>query len=316
VVAELYAESPDGGTHGAAFCTLTRWGRPIPSDALSLQPTNRPPADRHWYVNSVGMTMIKAPAGQFKMGDDRSNYDDERPRHAVTLTQPFWASDREVTVELFRRFVRDADYPGDRPEDWEDAFEQYQRHSPMRDCPVHSVSWEDAVQFCNWLTWKEWGQERQPSYRRSGKRTWDWKRDPESRGYRLPTEAEWEYVCRAESEADYCYGGGRNLLAEYCVYFANSYLRTWPSGGKLPNGWGVFDMHGNVWEWCDDWYGEYLAAAAPDPGGPFGGHHRVLRGGSWLLGEYFVRCALRYKHGPSYRSDHVGFRVVASAPSD
>ncbi len=170
--------------------------------------------------------------------------------------------------------------------------EQYQRvmgENPSEfkgaNLPVEQVSWEDAVEFCRKLSEKE------------------------GKTYRLPTEAEWEYACRAGSAARYCFGDDESQLGQYAWYDANSDVATHPVGGKLPNDWGLHDMHGNVWEWCQDWYGDYPSEDVTDPTGPKEGSDRVFRGGSWLRDAVLCRSAYRGKGKPTLRYDVLGFRV-------
>jgi formylglycine-generating enzyme required for sulfatase activity len=158
--------------------------------------------------------------------------------------------------------------------------------------PVVAVSWNDAVAFCEWLTRKE------------GKK------------YRLPTEAEWEYACRAGSSSRYCFGDDPKGLRDYAWTAENSDRKSHPVGQKRPNGWGIYDMHGNVWEWCADWYDTkyYGTALSPnDPPGASSGSMRVLRGGSWSHALSFARSANRDWSNPVNCSFGIGFRV-AGAP--
>jgi eukaryotic-like serine/threonine-protein kinase len=134
--------------------------------------------------------------------------------------------------------------------------------------------------------------------------------------YRLPTEAEWEYACRAGSTTRFCFGDDEAKLEEYAWYVKNSDSKTHPVGQKKPNAWGLYDMHGNVWEWCQDWYGKYPAGPLTDPeGGPEPGfwkklvYGRVLRGGSWYGYAGFTRSAFR-NHFPDFRNYLIGFRVA------
>ena len=152
--------------------------------------------------------------------------------------------------------------------------------------PVELVSWDDATAFCRTLS------------------------DVEGVAYRLPTEAEWEYACRAGSAAEYCFGDEAHRLDEYAWHLGNSNRQTHDVGQKKPNAWGLHDMHGNVWEWCQDWYGSYPAVAQADPTGPASGDARVLRGGSWSLGACSCRCASRLSATPDRTSHSRGFRVV------
>ena len=149
--------------------------------------------------------------------------------------------------------------------------------------PVVYVSWEDAKAYADWL------------------------------GMRLPTEAEWEYACRAGSEAEYYFGDNESKVAEYAWYHANSGGNAHPVGEKKPNAWRLYDMHGNVWEWCQDWYDAYASSPAADPKGPSSGGSRVLRGGSWFYYAGLCRSAYRGGRWPSYRDDNTGFRLSRSS---
>lgn len=320
----LCRDTPDAATHSAAVCALTKWGQPVPQ----LPPTPGLPPDHNWLVNSQGLTMIRMPAGTFRMGDDHSDSADERPAHGVTITRDFWLSDREVPVRLFQQFVdetRDAaDYPAKEraPGKWTTN----ERVSPTPDCPAHQVSWYDAVRFCNWLSRKE----KLPTCYRpvsveSENETWEcelW-----AGGYRLPTEAEWEYACRAGTETQFAVGNNEKTLGAFAWFGANSESRSWPAGFRLPNAWGLFDMHGNLWEWCQDWYKEEAYFASPggrdggsaadavrDPSGPTEAARRVYRGGGWAYVAGYCRSAFRHAGGPEYRVSRLGFRVAAVPP--
>ena len=156
--------------------------------------------------------------------------------------------------------------------------------------PVENVSWNDAVAFCKKLSAK------------SGKKV------------RLPTDAEWEYACRAGTKTRFSSGDNDADLGDYAWHVYNSDHRTHPVGGKKPNGFGLCDMHGNVWEWCSDWYAEsYANAKNRDPVGPDSGSLRVLRGGSWITNPQFFRSAYRAKNYPVYRDVQYGFRVAVVA---
>ena len=156
--------------------------------------------------------------------------------------------------------------------------------------PVEQVSWDDAQEFC--------------------------KKASEKTGLtvRLPTDAEWEFACRAGTKTAYYTGDGEADLDRAGWYFKNSNNTTHPVGQKVANAWGVCDMHGNVWEWVQDFYEPYKAEAAADPQGPAQGEYRVLRGGSWFNLPWYCRSALRNWNIPDYRLDLIGFRVVAVAP--
>ena len=152
--------------------------------------------------------------------------------------------------------------------------------------PVDNVSWNDATEFCNKLSEKT------------------------RQAVRLPTEAEWEYACRAGSKTKFCFGDADEGLGDYAWYSANSGSTTHPVGQKKPNAWGLYDMPGNVWEWCADWYGEYPKGAVTDPRGAASGSQRVLRGGSWYGGAGNCRAAYRLRSNPDHWYNDHGFRVV------
>jgi formylglycine-generating enzyme required for sulfatase activity len=170
------------------------------------------------------------------------------------------------------------------------------------------------VLFCNWLSRKEG---RTACYERTGKKEKlqqnvehdAWRLVAGATGYRLPTEAEWEYACRAGTTTEYASGGDEEMLRKYAVFQAS---RTASGGSKLPNGWGLFDMHGNVWEWCWDGYeGKYEAKSpAVDPTGATGVPYRVIRGGSWSYTAEFARASYRRWGTPEGRDFHLGFRVA------
>jgi formylglycine-generating enzyme required for sulfatase activity len=161
--------------------------------------------------------------------------------------------------------------------------------------PVEQVSWSDATDFCRKLTDKV-GQASPPVSPRPA--------------FRLPTEAEWEYACRAGSTTRFCFGDSDNGLDEYAWYTANSGSKTHPVGEKKANEWGLYDMHGNVWEWCGDWYDKYSAGAAKNPTGPSSGSFRVFRGGGWHYSAGYCRSAYRYANVPGGTYSSLGFRAV------
>ena len=155
--------------------------------------------------------------------------------------------------------------------------------------PVENVSWEEAVAFCQKLSVKT------------------------GTTVRLPTEAEWEYACRAGSATRFGFGDDAKELDKYAWYDGNSDRTTHPVGQKRPNAWGLYDMHGNVWEWCSDWYQDsYRDLGTVDPTGPADGQSRVLRGGCWIDGSTFCRSAARGSLDPGRRFAYFGFRVAAS----
>ena len=156
--------------------------------------------------------------------------------------------------------------------------------------PVECVSWEKAQEFCKKVSEKT-GQ-----------------------SVRLPTDAEWEHACRAGTRTWYCTGDTEADLDRTAWYYKNSNNTTHPVGQKTANAWGLYDMHGNVWEWCADWFETYKAEAAEDPQGPAQGTVRVLRGGSWGGSPGYCRSAFRVGSNPGFRDGFIGFRVVGSLP--
>jgi len=313
----LYTKAPDGGTHAAAGWALRQWKQKLPA----IAPTSHPPSDRRWFVNNRGMTMVEIAAGKFMMGTPGEAHqgDPEGPAHEATVVRQFYVADCEVTVEQFQQFMDDAEYPAaEKPQGWQEKFKQHEKYSPTADCPVQSVNWFDAVLYCNWLSTREG---RNPCYERTGgsKKIKDyqnkehdcdvWRCEFAADGYRLPTELEWEYASRAGSGADFCFASSAALLPDYAWFLNNADSRTWPGGKKLPNVFGLFDMHGNVWEWCWDWYGSYSAQAVSNLTGPGAGSARVVRGGAFSSIASNCRSAYRNDDLPVSRYGNNGFRV-------
>ena len=224
----------------------------------------------------VKLEMILIPAGEFLMGSPDSDKDagaDERPQHRVRIAKPFYLGKYLVTQEQ-----------------WQAVMDNNPSHFKGLKNPVECVSWNDCRQFLEKLNAKIGTQ---------GGR------------FILPTEAQWEYACRAGSTTRYYFGDDESALGEYAWYDANSGNTTHPVGGKKPNAWGLYDMHGNVWEWCQDWYdaGYYAKSALDDPMGPATGSIRVFRGGDWRGGD--GRCPSAYRAGfvPGSRGSNLGLRV-------
>jgi formylglycine-generating enzyme required for sulfatase activity len=225
--------------------------------------------------NSMGMELKLLPAGTFTMGQ-AGGVSDETP-HQVTLTKPFYLGVTEVTNAQWQAVM------GSVPSTWKEA-----------DRPVEKVSWADAMEFCRKLS--ALAEERQAG-----------------REYRLPTEAEWEYACRAGTKTRYCFGDDEVGLGDFGWFNGNAGGETHPVGGKKPNAWGLFDMHGNVFEWCSDWYGEYPKGVASDPQGPSGGSGRVSRGGCWVSTARSCRSAFRLRVDAAFRDDTLGFRLALNS---
>ncbi|MEI6037370.1 MAG: formylglycine-generating enzyme family protein [Planctomycetota bacterium] len=252
--------------------------------------------------NSIGMELIEIPAGKFTMGSPAGEKDrraDEEPV-AVTLTRPFMLGKTEVTQGQWKKVM------GTEP--W--AGKQYVQID--KDCPATFVSFFDATEFCDVLTDLE---------RKAGKLS-------ANEEYRLPTEAEWEYACRAGTPTAFSFGdesqlnahawwGGFDIEALKAGKFeagpGNAAREQYAHkvGLKKPNPWGLYDMHGTVGEWCSDRYGEKLLGGA-DPVGPQEGSIRVSRGGGWRLGPGRCRSSSRFGFDPSFRGSYLGFRVARS----
>ncbi|RKY30135.1 MAG: formylglycine-generating enzyme family protein [Candidatus Omnitrophota bacterium] len=231
------------------------------------------------HVNSIGMKMRLIHPGSFMMGSENSWYD-EKPAHKVTITKPFCIGIYPVTQAEYEAIM------GVNP-----SYFYFGRTNR----PVEMVSWHDAKEFCRRLSEKE------------------------GKTYRLPTEAEWEYCCRAGTTTEYYWGDRVN--GRYAWYRHNSINQTHLVGEKLPNAWGLFDMSGNVWEWCTDWYDERYYSTSPetDPIGPPEGLHHVLRGGSWRSIAYDTRSANRncsISSATHHSVGSIGFRVVMETDYD
>lgn len=318
------------------FPKSLRWNLYVPRLPMeNMQPADAPKVE----TNSIDMKMVLVPAGEFMMGSGESAevlvaafakweskpdvFKDEYPQHRVRITRPFYLGAHEVTVGQFHKFVEDSGYKTDAEKNegfqgangfsfqtgkfgriddlsWRNlGFPQTDEH------PVACVSWNDAVAFCRWLGRKE------------------------GKDYRLPTEAEWEYACRGGTTTRYSSGDDpetvthvgnvRDAAAKakfpnwsYAIDYSDGYAFTAPVGRFKANAFGLYDMHGNVREWCVDWYGESYYAASPpdDPKGPDSGTLRALRGGSWLNWPCYVRSSFRIRSEPNYRDFITGFRVV------
>ena len=231
--------------------------------------------------------MAFIPAGTFTMGsstNEPGRNANEGPQTQVILSRGFWIGRYEVTQGEYLDVTgaNPSVFPGDLS------------------CPVSSVSWPDATNYCWLLTQRESAAGRIP---------------PGS-SYRLPTEAEWEYAARAGTSTRFSYGDDPDYttLTNYAWHFLNAGLTVHPVGQKRPNAWGLYDMHGNVWEWCQDWLGDLPGGTVADPQGPAENAvgWKVIRGGGYDFSEADCRCARRYFFGshPALNDSNLGFRVV------
>ncbi len=223
------------------------------------------------------MKLARIPAGSFMMGSpktEKGRKSHEGPQHKVTIS-PGAPGFYMGTTEVTQ-------------EQYEAVMGKNPSLFKAPKNPVEQVSWNDAVEFCKKVS-------------ASTRRT-----------VRLPTEAEWEYACRAGSKTQFCFGDDAKQFGDYAWYHANSRLKTHPVAQKKPNAWGLYDMHGNVREHCLDWWekGYYAKAHATDPQGPASGRYRVVRGGAYGYPESGCRSATRDADAPDYRINNVGFRVV------
>jgi formylglycine-generating enzyme required for sulfatase activity len=337
-------------TYRAALAALAALGTFI---TVAAQASRKDDGGQKQITNSIGMKLTLIPSGDLMMGSKESGkeiaaffrksyrmdflpadlledlFKGEHPQHRVRITKPFYLGTHHVTRGQFRQFVNDSGYKtdaekGDKPgafawgpvdggtltfkegRSWRNAgFEQTDEH------PVVNVSWNDAVAFCRWLSKKE------------------------GKTYRLPTEAEWEYACRAGTKTRYYSGDDPETLAkaanvadaaykakfpncldsECTVKASDGYVFTAPVGQFKPNSFGLYDMLGNAWQYCADWSGVDYFAESPtdDPKGPDTGDHRVARGGCWYSCPMFARSATRAGSPPDYPDNGTGFRVARAA---
>lgn len=274
-------------------------------------------AEKKTVTNIIGMQFVQIPSGSFYMGSCMENPDMieqnkkrkfmgqplsvthcpsgaaidkearsyETPQHKVTISKSFYMGKYEVTVGQFKKYIADTGRTGLLTEEFIKA------NSHGDNAAVSYVSWDDAQGFISWL---------------NGKKGVD--------TYRLPTEAEWEYACRAGTKTRFFFGDNETALGQYAWYNTNADHAgkkfAQPVGKKLPNPWGLYDIHGNVFEWCQDWYGDYPSDSLTDPQGQSSGSLRVLRGGSWYGSPDYCRSSYRNLNVPGNRCDILGFRLI------
>jgi formylglycine-generating enzyme required for sulfatase activity len=249
--------------------------------------------------------VLVAEAGEFWMGEGKD-------RHRQKIGRSFALASKEVTVAQFRRFRKDHVYSKDK--------------APSGDCPVTNVTWYDAAAYCNWLSEREGIPKEQWCYvpNEAGQYAVGMKMAANylgRTGYRLPTEAEWEYACRAGAGTGYSFGEPDDLLGKYAWYAGNSPSRTQPVGTRRPNDNGLFDMHGNAWEWCQSVEKSFAAGAnaledTDDTVTINTKENRALRGGSFNPRASLVRSAFRGMAAPSSRSFNVGFRPARTLTAE
>jgi len=228
-------------------------------------------------TNSIGMVLVHIPAGSFVMGGDEiaEQADEmERPRHRVTIDRPFYMGRYPVTQD-----------------EWKAIMKNNPAHFIGNNHPVEQVSYNDVHQFIDRLNQLE-----------------------KTKAYRLPYEAEWEYASRAATQTTYCFGNDVNNLVKYAWFRKNSGKSTHPVGELAPNPWGLYDVHGNVHEWCEDWFDKKYYGISPNknPTGPKKGLAKALRGGDWGSEDWHCRCASRSLGSPDRRGSRLGFRLIFS----
>jgi formylglycine-generating enzyme required for sulfatase activity len=280
------------------------------------------------WTNSLEMDFVRIEAGEFMQGSPLSaglREDNETP-HLVRITRPFWMGTTHVTVGHFREFAKATGYQSAaEKQGWsygawnveEDQWDKYDNGSWKNpgfeqgdDYPVVCITWHDAVAFCEFLSKKE------------------------GRTYRLPTEAEWECCCRAGATTVYPWGdnpndgegwaNGADATSEKEGLFtlfpsfkwSDGYLYSSPVATFHPNAFGLYDVVGNVLQWCGDWSGDYPAEAVEDPTGPIEGEQRILRGGGFVYGPDRSRCAFRGRNWPDFQNFYVGFRVLIESEGE
>ena len=232
--------------------------------------------------NGATMEFVWMEPGTFTMGSPSSESgrgSDEGPQHEVAIREGFWLGRYEITQEQWEAVMGTAPWSG----------QSYVQANASN--PAVYISWDDVDDLIGLLN-----------------------TDADATVYRLPMEAEWEYACRAGTSTRWSFGDEKSQLGEYAWYDDNAWNAglqyAQPVGTKLPNPWGLFDMHGNVWEWCQDSYGSYPSAAEVDPQGPSAGSSRVIRGGNFYFVAPYTRSAYRYSYAPGRRSNAVGARLL------
>ncbi len=257
-------------------------------------------------TNSIGMKLVLIPAGEFQMGaseNDPVAMVGEKPQHRVRITRPFYLGTYEVTQAQYLAVMgtNPSWYSAKGGGSKEVAGQSTDQH------PVEYLSWYDALKFCNTLSEKEG---LKPFYAIAGDaaRVPDWS----GPGYRLPTEAEWEYACRAGTRTLFPSGDDPAVLGEYAWYRDNAQNMTHPVGLKRPNALGLYDMLGNASEWCWDGYDQFYYANTPvdDPRGPASAGGRVFRGGSWLNDARILRSACRNRFASQGQGSILGYRIA------
>jgi formylglycine-generating enzyme required for sulfatase activity len=308
---DLYEQDPDAGIHGAAEWTLRQWQQPAKIDEIDKKLKGKDRGDRRWYVNGQGQTfaLIEGPV-EFRMGSppaDPERFGNE-PLYQQSIPRGFAIAAKEVTVAHYQEFTRK--YP-----QFALSQDEIKQYGLEPDRAVIGVSWYIAAAYCNWLSEREKIPQDQ----------WYYLPDKHGEyakgmtipanalqrtGYRLPTEAEWEYACRAGTLTSRYYGSMVALLDRYAWYQKNSGEpnRVQSCGRLLPNDLGLFDLLGNVYEWCQDRSGKKPEGKMPSNDDITDDIPRLLRGGAFTNRPAGVRSAYRDWNAPAYRNIYLGFR--------
>ncbi|MCY2994620.1 MAG: SUMF1/EgtB/PvdO family nonheme iron enzyme [Planctomycetota bacterium] len=324
---DLYRDDPDPGIHGAAEWVLRQWRQQARLKELD-QPlaTGKPQGKNHkpqgknqWYLNGQGQTMVLIPGPmEFPMGSPTSETERNPGEilHRRHIGRSFAIAAKEVTRVQFERFLKA------NPEVRSALAEYKERYYPDPECPHGDITWYEAAAYCNWLSeqeglpYNQWCYEPNHPYKFVEGMT------PavdylNRKGYRLPSEAEWEYACRSGAVTSRYYGATDRLLDSYAYFQGNASDRAWPVGSLKPNDFGLFDMLGNAAEWCHDRSFKYPSGKGedkPDNDAVTGKERRVLRGGSFNDLSRYERGAYRNGDQPTNRKSTVGFRVARTYP--
>ena len=294
---QLYRDDPDPGIHSAAEWLLSQWQMSEKTKAIDKElATGQIQEKRQWYLNRQGQTMVViTKPGEFLIGDNDS-------KRQVRIDWDFAIASKEVTVDQFSQFKK--------------GFNVDKTYAPTGDCPIISVSWYDAVEYCNWLSEQEGLPKEQWCYEPNKDDLYtEGMTIPADcihrTGYRLPTEVEWEYACRADAATDFSFGDSEEVLGKYGWIVSNADSQSHPVGTLKANDLGLFDMHGNVYEWCQNKYNPAVKVDQEDAETINDNDSRVLRGGSFNGLPHFVQCAYRDNLvAPTDKYLFNGFRVA------
>jgi formylglycine-generating enzyme required for sulfatase activity len=305
-VSRLYEQDPDSGVHSASEWLLRRWGEPLPEIPRTAQPHER--GKRQWWINAQGQTMIVQPGPvTFTMGSPETEplRDPIEDQHAETIPYSFAISAHEVTVEQFLRF---------------DPKFDYVREIATPQCPINRVDWYAAARYCRWLSEQEGIEESQmcyPALESVGPKMELPDNFLSRTGYRLPTEAEWEFACRAGASTPWFFGSDQNYLIDYGWCQLNSQERTAPVGTFRPNAIGLFDVYGNIQEWCHDLssvpIGDEVVAKLAQ-GADVRANERMSRGGSFKAFRRSTRSAKQMSFPSDSLFSFLGFRIARTLP--